>query len=110
MPPSSKDSQVNVRFSEVTDAQLIAAAKKLGTTKSALVRHLTETFLSELSKSGSMALDLDWKKHLGAADARTAWGEAKMPVAAETKETSRIAELPSVSLKYPKGTRRPKSS
>ena len=108
MAKGSKDSQINVRFDEATDAQLVAAAKKLGTTKSALVRHLTETFLSEIESTGSMALNMNWTQKLGLADARSPWGEARSPIAAETTEKSQVADLPKSSVIYPAGKTRPK--
>lgn len=108
MAKGSKDTQVNVRFDEATDAQLVAAAKKLGTTKSALVRHLTETFLSEIAETGSMALNLNWMAKLGQADARSPWGEPRM-IAAETKEKSPAADLPREAITYPKGPARTKT-
>jgi predicted DNA-binding protein len=108
MAKGSKDSQINVRFDEATDAQLVAAAKKLGTTKSALVRHLTETFLSEIEATGSMALDLNWKAKLNGADARSPWGEPRM-IAAETKENSPAADLPRKAVIYPAPIKKPKT-
>jgi antitoxin component of RelBE/YafQ-DinJ toxin-antitoxin module len=103
MAPGSKDSQVNVRFDEMTDARLVAAAKKLGTTKSALVRHLTETFLTEIANTGSMELNINWKTKLEKADARTAWGEAKMPVVPEMTRVSDAPELPVSKVEIPDG-------
>lgn len=79
----AKSSQVNIRFDETTDSDLEAAAKGLGTSKSALVRHLTEVFLREVKKDRGLKIDPTWVRNVGKADARSDWGERKMPAAEE---------------------------
>lgn len=83
----AKDSQINIRFDAETDAELEAAAKSLGVSKSALVRRLTEQFLADLKKRGGLSLGAEWVNELSAADARTKWGERKLekPEGAERK-------------------------
>jgi hypothetical protein len=66
-----KNSQVNVRFDEQTDNLLEETAKSLGVSKSALVRHLTKTFLDDVKKSGSLKMKPNWVSLLEPADARS---------------------------------------
>ncbi len=74
----AKDSQVNIRFDAATDAELEETAQQMGVSKSALVRHLTATFLKEVKRTGAVPLNMPWTTVLNDADARSAWGERKM--------------------------------
>jgi hypothetical protein len=74
----TKDSQINIRFDAATDAELEGAAKRLGVSKSSLIRRLTRQFLDDVRSRGAMSLGAEWVKGLAAADARTKWGERKI--------------------------------
>lgn len=74
----AKDSQVNIRFDAATDADLEETAKQMGVSKSALVRHLTATFLKQVKQSGTVPLNLKWTSVLNEADARSEWGARKL--------------------------------
>lgn len=112
-----KNSQVNIRFDDSTDQELEATASKLGISKSALVRHLTRTFLEEVKLSGSLQLKPQWARMLGTADARSAGGERKI-VPMNPEAPSKVAQTPADTpqsppvnaTKYPaaKATRKPK--
>lgn len=93
----AKDSQVNIRFDAATDADLEETAKQMGVSKSALVRHLTATFLKEVKKTGAVPLHLKWTSVLNEADARSAWGERKMAEPAKDP-----VPIPPGQVKYPK--------
>ena len=73
-----KTSQINVRFTPQIDADLTAICKKMGVTRSAMVRKLTEVFISEVKRTGSLTLNHQWIKALGDADARSPWGDRKL--------------------------------
>jgi len=73
-----KSSQINIRFTPKTDADLNAICEKMGITKSALVRKLVEVFIADVKRTGSLTLDHRWVNELGQADARSEWGERKM--------------------------------
>jgi antitoxin component of RelBE/YafQ-DinJ toxin-antitoxin module len=90
----AKDSQVNIRFDAATDAELEETAQQMGVSKSALVRHLTATFLKEVRRTGSVPLKMPWTSVLNEADARSAWGERKLP---------EPPPKPPGPVKYPKG-------
>ncbi len=99
----AKASQVNIRFEDGDDAELERTAQRLGMSKSALVRHLTRQFLDEVRRTGSLQINPTWIKALGAADARSAWGERKLKVAEDE------VPLPPTTMKsvtYPKGKKR----
>lgn len=87
----SKDSQINVRFTADLDADLSHTAAQLGVSKSALVRRLTEVFLAEVKKTGAVSLNSEWVKDLTQADARSQWGEAKMPKKQEADAATKQA-------------------
>ena len=70
---------MNIRFDEKTDGELETTAQKLGVSKSALVRHITVTFLREVGETGSIPIDPNWSGMMGLADARSGWGERKLP-------------------------------
>lgn len=72
-----KNKQINVRFSDETDQVLTDTAAKLGVSRSALVRHLTEQFLAETTRTGSLRLKPHWVGNLAQADARSQWGTRK---------------------------------
>jgi hypothetical protein len=74
-----KTEQVNVRFDADTQADLDQTAEALGTSRSVLVRRLTEAFLKEVKRTGSVKLNPTWLNDLGKADARSDWGERKIP-------------------------------
>jgi len=78
-----KSSQINIRFTPQIEADLNAICEKMGTTKSSLVRKLTEVFITEVKRTGSLTLDHRWIRELGQADARSEWGERKLKVANE---------------------------
>jgi antitoxin component of RelBE/YafQ-DinJ toxin-antitoxin module len=84
----AKNSQVNIRFDEATDADLERTASRLGVSKSSLVRHLTKTFLAEVERSGSLPMNPDWTRALGTADARSGWGERRN----ERTEIAKVAD------------------
>lgn len=69
----AKDRQVNIRFDDETDDALTNASRRLGMSKSALVRHFTKSFLALIESRGGMPVDLAE----GLADGRSPWGEAK---------------------------------
>lgn len=92
----AKDSQVNIRFDAATDADLEETAKQMGVSKSALVRHLTATFLKEVKQSGTVPLHLKWTSVLNEADARSEWGARKLP------EPAPPTDKPPRSVKFPK--------
>lgn len=79
IPVLAKDFQINIRFDEATSAELTATSKALGVSKSQLVRHLTKTFLQDVKRNGALKLSLEWTRLLGVADARSEWGERKLP-------------------------------
>lgn len=74
----AKSSQVNIRFDDATDADLEKTAAKLGISKSALVRHLTTTFLDEVKRRDALPIAPDWARALGGADGRSGWGQRKI--------------------------------
>lgn len=92
----AKDSQVNIRFDAATDAELEETAQQMGVSKSALVRHLTATFLKEVKRTGAVPLAMGWTSLLNEADGRSAWGEKKLP------------DSPPKSVKYPSAPRAPR--
>jgi predicted DNA-binding protein len=73
-----KSSQINIRFTPQIEADLNAICEKLGINKSALVRKLTEVFIAEVKRTGSLTLDHRWLRELGQADGRSEWGERKL--------------------------------
>lgn len=73
----AKTSQINIRFDPETDAQLTELAESLGVSKSSLVRRLTEKFIEEVRKMGTVEIDPEWLRNLAKADARSEWGERK---------------------------------
>jgi antitoxin component of RelBE/YafQ-DinJ toxin-antitoxin module len=92
----AKDSQVNIRFDAATDADLEETARQMGVSKSALVRHLTATFLKQVKQSGTVPLNLKWTSVLNEADARSEWGARKL------KPADPPPEKPPGPVKYPK--------
>lgn len=72
-----KTSQINIRFTPQIEADLNVTAEKLGLNKSALVRKITEVFLAEVKRSGTLHLDHTWIESITSADARTSWGKRK---------------------------------
>lgn len=92
----AKNSQVNIRFDDATDALLESTAAGIGISKSALVRHLTGTFLDEVQRTGSIKLRPDWIRMLGSADARSVGGERKLPTQAMLKDEKAVAPQPTV--------------
>jgi hypothetical protein len=85
----SKSSQINIRFDDTTDAELVATAAALGVSKSALVRRLTEAFLAEVKRTGAVQLKPSWVKELGKADARSGWGERRI---SQDESIAKVAE------------------
>jgi len=73
-----KSSQINLRLDPPTELELTQVAVALGVSKSALVRRLTEAFLEEVKRTGSVTLKPDWGTGMTVADARTPWGERKI--------------------------------
>lgn len=73
-----KSAQINIRFSPQIEADLNSICEKLGITKSSLVRKLTEVFIAEVKRTGSLTLDHRWIRELGQADGRSEWGERKI--------------------------------
>lgn len=80
-----KDSQINIRFDQETDRRLAETARKLGLSKSGLVRHFTARFLETVNREGGLRMDLE----IDPADGRTEWGEPKTAEAADHEETYR---------------------
>lgn len=108
----AKNSQVNIRFDDSTAAQLEQTAAGLGISTSALVRHLTRTFLDDVKKTGSVQIKPQWTRMLNAADARSGWGDRKTasadaaPVQAphlNDEPAEREAKKAEAPTKYPKG-------
>jgi len=100
IPAVAKNSQVNIRFDDVTDAQLEQTAHDLGVSKSALVRHVTKTFLEEVRRTGALKLKPEWTRLIGDADGRSPWGEHKMQLN-EGGERAEAADLEMKPVKYP---------
>ena len=67
-----KNAQINIRFEENVDSHLTSVALALGVSKSALVRRLTEAFLAEVAKTGSVQLEPTWIQAIKPADGRSA--------------------------------------
>lgn len=89
----AKTEQVNIRFDVKTDQKLTKTSEKLGCSRGALVRRLTEVFLDQVEKTGSPLLNGSWTAALGKADGRTKWGGRKgepkpLPVEDTTKHTA----------------------
>lgn len=84
-----KSSQINLRLDPPTEEQLTQVAVALGVSKSALVRRLTEAFLAEVKRTGSVKLKPEWVTGMTVADARTPWGERK---SLEQEPLAKVAE------------------
>ena len=75
----AKSAQINIRFDMDTDNELKRTAKALGMSKSALVRHLTRTFLDDVKRSGGLQINPDWRRMLAAAEASAQHSENSPP-------------------------------
>lgn len=64
--------QLPVRLDSQTEARLEAAAQKAGTTKSAIIRLLAQTFVDQVVKAGQVILPPNWSELLPRADERAA--------------------------------------
>lgn len=90
-----KSAQINLRLDTPTEAELTQVAQALGVSKSALVRRLTEAFLAEVKRTGSVTLKPEWVTGMTVADARSAWGDRKT-LSDEMEPISKVAEDPVV--------------
>jgi predicted transcriptional regulator len=70
-----KSAAVNIRLEEPVDRELESLARELGTTKSALIRLLTQTFLREVKERG-LQIPADWRGMLSPADGRALAAES----------------------------------
>lgn len=68
--PVPKSAAVNVRLEEPVDRELEALAQELGTTKSALIRLLTQTFIRDVKQRG-LRVPVEWMSLLQPADGRS---------------------------------------
>lgn len=64
-------SQLPIRLAPDVEARLEQAARAAGTTKSAIIRLLAETFVDQVVKDGKVTLPLDWAELLPQRDARS---------------------------------------
>lgn len=63
-------SQLPIRLDPETDARLTAAASRLGTSKSGLIRMLAQSFVDQCVQGGQVTLPPLWKEMLPARDER----------------------------------------
>ncbi len=64
--------QLPIRLDEHTERRLEAAAQKAGTTKSAIIRLLAQSFVEQVVKAGQVILPPNWSDLLPKADERAA--------------------------------------
>jgi hypothetical protein len=64
--------QLPIRLDEHTERRLEAAAQKAGTTKSAIIRLLAQSFVDQVVKAGQVILPPNWSDLLPKADERAA--------------------------------------
>lgn len=64
--------QLPIRLDKETEARLESAAQKAGTTKSAIIRMLAQSFVDQVVRAGQVILPPNWSELLPRADDRAA--------------------------------------
>ncbi len=112
--------QLPVRLDPAIDARLERAAKRVGTSKSAIIRLLVKTFVEQVVQpDGSVSLPPNWRNYLRRADGRSqaqvhngrgnnVIRSMEQSIAAERRDAAVPAQIGVSKINYAKKLRRKK--
>jgi len=83
----SETKPIPVRLASAVITRLDAAAKRMGTNRSALMKFLVQTFVENMERRGMVSLPHDWEEIMRHLDGRTYGQQARV---AETPEPATI--------------------